>query len=119
MLRPCHIEMHPKFAVRNSVFIESRSTSLDLSNNYCGTGILPVQYWLLWRCLFVNHICFLTNREGAKTAKEEEKREFFVGLMNLGLQCEKNLVLTTNQNNYVIYANFRKFYNSQRRFKTS
>ena len=27
--------------------------SLDLSNNYCGTGILPVQDRLFWRCLLL------------------------------------------------------------------
>ncbi|TAG06907.1 MAG: hypothetical protein EAZ19_05790 [Oscillatoriales cyanobacterium] len=24
---------------------------LDISNNSCGTSILPVQNWLFWRCL--------------------------------------------------------------------
>jgi hypothetical protein len=42
---------------------------------------------------------FLTNREGAKSAKEEKRREVFVGLMDLGWQFEKTKVLTANQNN--------------------
>ena len=32
-------------------------SAVDINHIYCGTGILPVQYWLFWRCLvFRGHL---------------------------------------------------------------
>ncbi len=45
--------------------LEARSTKhffcLDISNNYCGTGILPVQEWLVTQCRMPDVQGIMTN----------------------------------------------------------